>query len=57
MIAKDMIDKTLKKVCSKKGYTLVEVLVTVLIFAVLAAAISTTLLVGESSWQTNSVQI
>ena len=39
------------------GYSLIEVLVTVLIFAVLAGAINMVLLVGESSWQTNKVRI
>ena len=39
------------------GYTLIEILVTVAIFAVLAAAIQGVLLVGESSWQTNSVRV
>ena len=39
------------------GYSLIEVLVTVSIFAVLAGAINTVLLIGESSWQTNSVQL
>lgn len=42
---------------SHGGYSLIEVLVTVLIFAVLAGAINMVLLVGESSWQTNKVQI
>ncbi|MBN1870752.1 MAG: prepilin-type N-terminal cleavage/methylation domain-containing protein [Candidatus Omnitrophica bacterium] len=42
---------------SLEGYTLIEVLVTVTIFAVLAGAINMVLLVGESSWQTNSVRI
>ena len=40
----------------REGFTLVEVMVTVLIFAILMAAIHTTLLVGQSSWQTNSVR-
>ena len=42
---------------NKKGFTLVEILVTVLIFSVLAAAVNTVLLAGDSSWQTNNVQV
>lgn len=40
-----------------KGLSLVEIMVTLLIFVVLAAAINTVMLIGQSSWQTNSVQV
>ena len=52
-----MINKTMSHLGCRKGFTLIEVLVTVLIFAVLAAAINAVLLVGQASWQTNSVQM
>ena len=52
-----MTDKITKHQKYNKGYSLVEVLVTILIFSILAAAINTVLLVGESSWQTNSVRM
>ena len=42
---------------SLKGFTLIEVMVTVLIFAILAGAINMVLLVGQSSWHANRVQI
>ncbi|MCK5015382.1 MAG: prepilin-type N-terminal cleavage/methylation domain-containing protein, partial [Candidatus Omnitrophica bacterium] len=38
---------------SLKGFTLIEVMVTVLIFAILAGAINMVLLVGQSSWHAN----
>lgn len=42
---------------SRKGFTLVEVLVTLLIFSVLFGALNAVLLVGNASWQTNYVQV
>ncbi len=57
MKAKQTIIKTRKRERCCGGYSLVEVLVTLLIFSVLAGAINTVLLVGESSWQTNSVRV
>ena len=50
------INGTIGRLRYREGFTLVEVMVTVLIFAILMAAIHTTLLVGQSSWQTNSVR-
>jgi len=45
--------------CLKRngGYSLVEALVTVLIFSVIIGAIHATLQVGDSSWNVNSVNI
>ena len=42
---------------SCRGFSLIEVLVTLAIFTFIAAAINTTLLVGTSSWQHNSVEV
>jgi len=42
---------------SRKGFTFPEVLVTLLIFTFIAAAINSTLLAGNASWQTNSVEV
>jgi len=42
---------------NRDGFSLVEVIITVLIFTVVIAAINTVLLVGDSSWQTNNVQV
>ena len=56
MKKKRMINKIKGHKDCSGGYTLIEVLVTVVIFAVLTAAINAVLLVGESSWQTNSVR-
>jgi len=42
---------------NRRGFSFVEVIVTVVIFAVIMAAVSTVLLVGDSSFQTNSVYV
>lgn len=54
---KNLIKRKWKCEMGKKGFTLVEILVSVAIFAILIAAVSTVFLVGESSWQTNSVRM
>ena len=40
-----------------RGFSLIEVLVTLVIFTFLAAAINTVLHVGTSSWQNNSIEV
>ena len=50
------INGTINRLRCRAAFTLVEVLVTVMIFTILMAAIQTVLLVGQSSWQTNSVR-
>lgn len=49
--------KMTKKLKSCKGFSLIEVLVTLAIFTFIAGAINTTLLIGASSWQHNSVEV
>ena len=39
------------------GFSLVEVLVTMMIFSFLAAAVNTVLLVGDASWQANNAHV
>ncbi len=51
-----MVNRVLKYLKDRQGFSLVEVLVTVMIFAALTAAVATVLFVGQSSWQNNSVQ-
>ena len=46
-----------QSIYSQKGFTLPEVLVTILIFSVLAAAIQSVLMVGQSSWAANSTRL
>ena len=41
----------------RRGFSLVEVLVTMMIFSFLAAAVNTVLLVGDASWQTNTITL
>jgi prepilin-type N-terminal cleavage/methylation domain-containing protein len=57
MEKKRIIKKTTNCLNGCKGFSLAEVLVTVVIFSVLMAAVNTILLVGDSSWQTNRVQV
>ena len=57
MQAKRAMNKMMGCLRCREGFSLVEILVTVLIFSVLAAAVNTVLLVGDASWQTNSVQV
>ena len=57
MPAKRVMNKIKGGMGSGKGFSLVEVLVTVLIFSGLAAAVNAVLLVGDASWQTNNVQM
>ena len=52
----NIINGTINRLRCRAGFTLVEILVTVMIFTILMAAIHTVLLVGQSSWQTNSVR-
>jgi len=40
-----------------KGFTFVEVMVTALIFTFLVAAVNAALFVGNTSWQTNSIEV
>jgi len=51
------IKNIINHIKDRGGFSLVEVLVAVLIFAILSAAVSAVLLVGDASWQTNSVQV
>lgn len=41
----------------RRGFTFPEVLVTLMIFSFLTAAISAVMLVGNSTWQSNSVEV
>lgn len=41
----------------REGFSLVEVLVTCVIFSFLAAAINATIVIGNSSWAVNSVEV
>jgi Tfp pilus assembly protein PilW len=49
--------KCFKRFKSDTGSSLLEVLVTLMIFSIIIAAINATLLIGDSSWNTNSIHI
>jgi len=49
--------KQFNKTLNTSGFSMAEVLVTVLIFSSLAAGLYSVAMVGESSWQTNKAQI
>ena len=42
---------------NKQGFSLVETMVTVFIFVILAGGLYATLQVGDSSWQTNQTKV
>lgn len=52
-----ILEKWFKQRESNKGSSLLEVLVTLLIFSIIIAAVNATLLIGDSSWNTNSIRI
>lgn len=56
MQAGHVADKTTGR-WGSKGFSLVEVMVTLLIFTGLAAAVNAVLFVGDASWQANNVQM
>ena len=42
---------------AQQGFSLTEVMVSMAIFVLVAAAVNTVLIVGDASWQTNNVQV
>ena len=49
--------KIVERLQGHRGFSFPELLVTLLIFTFLAAALNTTLLAGSASWQTSSVEV
>lgn len=51
------IHQVIHRLCQDRGFTMIEALVTALIFSFIAGGIYTTMLAGDSSWSHNSIQI
>jgi len=57
MHAKRIMKEMNRSLRCRRGFSLAEILVTCMIFSLLAAAINSTILVGNSSWQANSTEV